>query len=324
MVRIACVQFDPHNGKPEENANTVRRLTKSLGEDDVDVVMLPEMALSGYLFDSKADVEPLLEDPSQGSSASPSYALAVELAKRLQCYVSVGFPCRSSCFASPGPMWDRARDGEHGLLVQPFDARPVKREQESDQGAYNASLLVDKNGSIVHIFRKHFAFEPDRRWSGEGPGFETVTLPGLGKVCVAICMDINPYDFSEPFEKYELARFCRKNQVDWLLMNLAWLRADADTEEDKGDRLSAAARQHCNYLALRLSPYFEGQTDDHKPHPIRLITCNRIGTERTTTFAGYSNALYFDDQSLPKLVGCSGMGEELTIFDVLEAENVSI
>ncbi len=55
-----------------------------------------------------------------------------------------------------------------------------------------------------------------------GSGFQTIDLPGLGKICVAICMDLNPHRFETPFEAYELTTFCKRNEVDLLIMPMAW------------------------------------------------------------------------------------------------------
>lgn len=144
------------------------------------------MALTGYVFRDYNEIHPLLEDPTDEEQA-PSYLLAKELAVRLCCYVVIGFPCK----------WTPALDKYLSKQREssPFDARPAGRSAhevgiESKQ-VFNAALLVNETGDLVHVARKHFAYEDDKRWAVEGPGFESVTVPKLGKVCLAICMDLN-------------------------------------------------------------------------------------------------------------------------------------
>ena len=144
------------------------------------------MALTGYIFSSNADIQPLLEDPY--GQTSPSLALATLLATRLSCCVVIGFP------------WGRGGDARQtGRPAVPFsDARLTWDDEgkeadvaEGSEGCYNAALVVDSLGKLVHVFRKHFSYQDDKRWAREGPGFQCITLPRLGKVCVAICMDLN-------------------------------------------------------------------------------------------------------------------------------------
>jgi protein N-terminal amidase len=149
----------------------------------MDMLVLPEMALTGYIFSNHADIEPLLEDPyDTREGSSPSLKLAKELAIRLECYVVIGFPMRQ-------------REGRTTGTISSFDARPahlVSHEvAEGSQGCYNAALLVDSQGQLVHVFKKHFSYEDDKRWATESAGFQSIDLPKLGKVCVAICMDLS-------------------------------------------------------------------------------------------------------------------------------------
>ena len=151
--------------------------------------MLPEMALSGYIFDNAEDIQPFLEDPSKGGKHSPSLALAVELAIRLDCYVCIGFPCIGSAFSVT-----QHSDQAAYQITKPFDARQkdICPTSWPEPTAFNSSLFVDRTGKIVHTFRKHFNYINDKVWSTEGPGFECIkNVPLLGNVCVAICMDIN-------------------------------------------------------------------------------------------------------------------------------------
>ncbi len=54
----------------------------------MDLLVLPEMALSGYVFSSPASILPYLEQPRIG----PTSLLARDLATRLRCHVVAGYP----------------------------------------------------------------------------------------------------------------------------------------------------------------------------------------------------------------------------------------
>ncbi|BEI81389.1 hypothetical protein CcaverHIS002_0205490 [Cutaneotrichosporon cavernicola] len=87
-LRVSCVQFDVKLGRVEENAAKVEAMTARLAPGSVDLLVLPEMALSGYMFASPAAIAPYLEAPKTG----PTARLATALAARLHCYVVAGYP----------------------------------------------------------------------------------------------------------------------------------------------------------------------------------------------------------------------------------------
>ena len=80
---------------------------------------------------------------------------------------------------------------------------------------YNSQLVVNPEGEFVKSYKKAFLYETDKPWCGEGPGFDTMMLklPRSGneiKVGHGICMDINPYEFTAPYEDFEFANFHKK------------------------------------------------------------------------------------------------------------------
>lgn len=106
----------------------------SLRPGAVDLVVLPEMALSGYVFTSPSHVAPFLEPARIGPSALFSRALAT----RLRCHVVCGYP-------------ERPADGA------PPDAR-----------GFNAAVVVGPTGEVLHNYRKSFLYETDKAWAAEG------------------------------------------------------------------------------------------------------------------------------------------------------------
>jgi len=58
MLEVGFVQFEPLNSKPEENLATVAAL---IGETRFDVMVLPELFSTGYLFDGVSELQALAE-----------------------------------------------------------------------------------------------------------------------------------------------------------------------------------------------------------------------------------------------------------------------
>lgn len=140
----------------------------------------------GYVYDSFQEIEPYLENPYTKESATLS--LVSEISKRLECYVVAGFPERAS----------EQTLCELDSLDACHDARQVEDDKTSSshfprlsRRAYNSALVSGPDGALLKVFRKHFLYEADTPWADEGPGFEFIDLPVIGRLCVAICMDLN-------------------------------------------------------------------------------------------------------------------------------------
>lgn len=187
----------------------------SLTPGSVDLVVLPEMALSGYMFSTPASILPYLETPGKG----PTSLLASALAARLRCYVIAGYP---EALGSEAPGGSRNPNGSASASVSTSaSAKPsssttaspppaLKQVQAEAEGVgYNSALIADPSGAVVGNYRKTFRFETDKNWARRGDGFAFFDLPEpLGRVAVGICMgvlcycrkgrlhaDINPEDF---------------------------------------------------------------------------------------------------------------------------------
>ena len=249
-MRVACLQFDPQLGELSNNQLRAERLLTST--EHLDLLLLPEMAFTGYCFESRDEIQPFCEDASTG----PTAIWCREQAKRRNCVVVCGFP-------------ERAADGR----------------------LFNSLLVADRRGEVVHVYRKHFLFTTDETWAEEGPGFSRKEIPGLGRCAFGICMDLNPRKFEAPFDRFEFASALfdpplahherpkprtQRLGIDWILLCNNWLRAPADHAVPDAD--------HCrfllNYWATRLTPALG--------HPATVILANRVGRERGTLFAGCS------------------------------------
>lgn len=353
---VACIQLDSKHANVAANIETVLKMSRQL-TSPIDLLVLPELALTGYVFKDKDEINPLLEDttnffpPSSAASSDtlptwpsdsfisecrkscassnrPSLTLAAHLAQQLRCYVVIGFPelCPQSASSDIA-----LRSAES--LGSPFDARPADvrtkamaedttiKPESSGPRAYNSAALLAPDGTLQHVFRKHFLFETDEVWASEGAGFEIVRLPNLGNVCVAICMDLNPYQFRTSFEAYELASFCIERDVDLLVMPMAWLASGDQPEGQQVKEASTAASSlsTINYWAMRCRPFFAEpssisptprQSGISEPKARFLITANRTGTETTSTFAGSSCVLEMNFGERPVLLQSLGSTQE--------------
>lgn len=207
-MKIATLQFSPRVGDIARNFSMAESLLMREEKEDVliglDLLVLPELAFSGYNHPSLEAIAPYLEP----TAAGPSTRWAARTAKRLKCTVAVGYP--------------EAAEGE-GNYNTNFDATIT-----STTKAYNSLVFVNSQGEVVAHYRKSFLYYTDETWAIEGSGFHAGVLP-LGqrghrvKVAAGICMDINPYKFEAPWTAYEFANHARESRAKLVVVSMAWL-----------------------------------------------------------------------------------------------------
>lgn len=148
-IRVAAVQFNAGHGNVEGNRSRMLELLAEAAEQGARLIVFPEMASSGYVWDSREEIAPFAE-PIPGPTTDVFHAAA----KRYGCYAVVGLP-----------------------------------EQDAITGAfYNSAVLIGPEG-VVGTYRKTHLFAADPRWAREGteeiPVFET----SIGRIAMLICMD---------------------------------------------------------------------------------------------------------------------------------------
>ncbi|KZO97329.1 carbon-nitrogen hydrolase, partial [Calocera viscosa TUFC12733] len=142
----------------EKNIKRVESVAARIFPGTVDLVCLPEMCFSGYVFPDASRIEPLLESPSKGLTAS----FCSRLAQRLGCHVIAGYP--------------ELPDGK----------------EELGKIGYNSAMVYGPEG-LIHNFRKYNLFTMDLPWASPGHGFTLLPTPIAGlTTAVAICNDLNP------------------------------------------------------------------------------------------------------------------------------------
>lgn len=256
----------------------------------IDLLVLPELAISGYSFKSPSEIRPYLETQS-----GPSFRLAKELSSLYSCTTVIGYP------------------------------------EDYEGTTYNSALVVNEEGQLVYNYRKTHLYETDEAWGcSENPdkSFGAVDL-ALGKgasrqiirTSLGICMDLNPYKFTAPFNEFEYALSAYANGSELLVVPTAWLNSgspDIQNDLSKEEKESKAAKIKAqfesssypgasdtdmlliDYWILRLFPFLAHPSNGMpRPHnKITAVLCNRTGIENQTLYGGSSCIMQFD-RSVP-------------------------
>ena len=145
-LRIAFVQGRPEFGRTEENLERGLALAATV---DAELVVIPELWSTGYVFSSKRELATLAEDPRTGATAQA----LLWAAKREKRWYVAGFA-------------EAARGGRF----------------------YNSALLVGPRG-IQTVYRKLHLFEREHEWFAPGDLPLSVHRVAAAKVGLLICFD---------------------------------------------------------------------------------------------------------------------------------------
>ncbi|KAK0719951.1 carbon-nitrogen hydrolase [Lasiosphaeris hirsuta] len=252
-MRIGCLQFSPQVGDVSNNLNradAVLSKADPMELDNLDLLVLPEMAFSGYNFKSLEHIMPYLE-PS-GSGISSLWARTTAL--KYDCTVAVGYPEKVDGF----------------------------RRQRSTPEFYNSLIVVNGDGETVANYRKTFLYYTDMTWAAEGKGFYAGEIEDFGKVAMGICMDINPYKFEAPWHAFEFAFHILEVKANLVIMSMAWLTLEDRTTFTPFSR--EPDMETITYWVQRLEPVIRAEHDEE----LIVVFCNRCGIEDDAVYAGTS------------------------------------
>ncbi len=146
MYKVGVLQFEPRLLKVDEN---LKNLENMLIDVEADLIVLPELATSGYVFNSKEEVMSVAEDAKTGKTAQ----LFSRLAQERDCSFVVGFPENAS-----------------GTL-------------------YNSCSLINPNGEIYTYRKTHLFFEEKIFFAPGDSGLNVFPAKGGVKVGMMICFD---------------------------------------------------------------------------------------------------------------------------------------
>lgn len=257
-MKTACLQFNPILGAVKHNISVAEALLESVSPGDIDLLVLPELAFTGYNFPGLEAIKPYLEPTSSG----PTTAWAIETARRLACHVIAGYP----------ETWtDSTRHGSETLN-------------------FNATVTVNPRGEVVAHYRKSFLYYTDETWASEGhianapnstsalqQPFFVDNVGDLGKIGHGICMDINPYRFTTPWMNFEFASTMLTHHVRLVILSMAWL-THRTAEEISADP-STPDMETVAYWRERFLPFIDSKPQED----IIVVFANRCGTEGNWT-----------------------------------------
>ncbi|GAA5846010.1 hypothetical protein JCM9279_004754 [Rhodotorula babjevae] len=272
-LRVACVQLSPCFKDPARSRGRASALIAPLDPDTLDLLVLPEMAFTGYCFESQEDIAPFVEDVETGETKQ----WAAQTAHKLNCYVLVGLPTAAP--ASPSP-----------------STAPTY---------YNSLLVVSPSGALAGVYHKHHLYGTltndgaDYLWATAGEAFVALDLPFPSsstsssspldsfRLVPGICMDLNERDFA-PTSEHALATFARDERADVLVVAMSWLDGEAlaEEEEERVDEDSDKwddVRDVISYWVARCMPLLGSGA--------ALVAANRVEREGDTVFTGSSCAV---------------------------------
>ncbi|KAK0735564.1 hypothetical protein B0T21DRAFT_412180 [Apiosordaria backusii] len=256
-MKIACLQFAPQVGDVDNNLNradAVLNKARPGDLDNLDLLVLPELAFTGYNFKSLQHISPCLERRDSGISSLWARTTAL----KHDCAVVVGYPEKVDVSAR----W------------------PTSPEY------YNSALIVNRDGDTVGNYRKSHLYYTDETWALEGrDGFYQGNVSGLGDVALGICTDINPYQLETPWDAFEFGFHIMEAQANVVIVTMAW-----QSQQDPGQytrRPNEPDLEALVYWVQRLEPLIRAETEDE----IIVVFCNRTGIEDDVMYTGTSAVL---------------------------------
>ena len=144
--RVGMLQFEPKLLNPSHN---LKRIKEFLEPIEADLIVLPELAASGYLFGNIEEVKDMSEEAYTG----PTAQLFLELSKQKNTSYVVGFA-----------------------------------EIEGDE-LYNSSMLVNPDGNIYVYRKAHLFYEEKKWFKPGNSGFRMYEAKDGVRVGLMICFD---------------------------------------------------------------------------------------------------------------------------------------
>ncbi len=147
--RVAAIQYEPTLGEKEKNIRDLLRLTEEAAQSDARLIVLPEMATTGYCWASREEIAPYTE-----TIPGPTTELFQQLAARYNCIIALGLP-------------------EVDVATNVY---------------YNSAVLLGPEG-LIGTYRKIHAYISEPRWARDGDLGIPVWDTPLGRLSALICMD---------------------------------------------------------------------------------------------------------------------------------------
>lgn len=147
--RVAAIQCEPTLGEKEKNVCNLLKLVEEAARHEARLIVLPEMATTGYCWESRTEIEPYVE-PVPG----PTTARFQQLATQYECFIALGLP----------------------------EVDPTTNVY------YNSMVLLGPEG-LMGTYRKLHSYISEPRWARDGDLGMPVWDTPLGRLGGLICMD---------------------------------------------------------------------------------------------------------------------------------------
>src|SRR5947209_7362257 len=147
--RVAAIQYEPTLGEKEKNVTALLRLVEEAAQHEARLIVLPEMATTGYCWESRSEVAPYVE-PIPG----PTTERFQQIAARYGSIIALSLP-----------------------------------EVDPDTDVYYNSLALLSSEGVIGTYRKIHSYISEPRWARDGDLGMPVWETPLGRLSGLICMD---------------------------------------------------------------------------------------------------------------------------------------
>ncbi|CCH59040.1 hypothetical protein TBLA_0B01970 [Henningerozyma blattae CBS 6284] len=266
-LNIACLQL---NSQPFHLDDTLQRahslLTKWQAQADFkkpDIVVFSEFALTGYNFNSRKEILPYTETSNSGVS----FELAKKISLKFGCYTIIGYPEYHKNNNTP----NNSNSNSNGNSASINTSNEMTNNLDKDNAIlYNSANVVSPKGHSIFNYRKSFLYDTDYLWGcQENPnGFQSLKLEFPSKnisinTSFGICMDLNPYKFTAPFDAFEFAKFNVDNKIDLIICPMSWLHSYSITNFSKPEDINFEEKRILQCLSKENIPH-KGIQDENK------------------------------------------------------------
>jgi len=146
---VAAVEFNPAFGELEPNIARAAAVAREAAQAGARLIVMPEAAVSGYIYRDRAQFEPFLDTvPGRATAALE------DVTREFGCYVAIG----------------------------------IAEVDPDTTLAYNAGVLIGPDGYIGK-YRKNGLNPTDQLWFAPGDTGYPVFHTELGRICMVICYD---------------------------------------------------------------------------------------------------------------------------------------
>ncbi|MFL5624019.1 MAG: nitrilase-related carbon-nitrogen hydrolase [Ktedonobacteraceae bacterium] len=152
--RVAAIQYEPVLGEKEKNVSDLLRLVEIAAQHEARLIVLPEMATTGYCWQAREEIAPYVE-PLPG----PTTERFQEVARKYGCYIALSLP-----------------------------------EVDPATNVYYNSMALLGPEKLIGTYRKIHSYISEPRWARDGDLGMPVWETPLGRLAGLICMDAEYFE----------------------------------------------------------------------------------------------------------------------------------